>query len=120
MAANVVEYQRTRLLAVPTQLDLLDTSHPRALHPARLMAPSLVAYSAVEDRINRLLVETSASVADHPIAAQIIVPADRLIDAAEVGRMMASIPADGISFYFIWTPEVSEEMLLAEHDLLGR
>lgn len=119
LAANVVEYQRTRLLAVPTQLDLLDTSHPRELHPARLMAPSLVAYSAVEDRINRLLVETSASVADHPIAAQIIVPADRLIDAAEVGRMMASIPADGISSYFIWTPEVSEEMLLAEHDLFG-
>lgn len=59
----------TRLLAVPTQLDLLDSTHPRELHPARLIAPGLVAYSPEVDRINRLLIEASVDFAGVSVAA---------------------------------------------------
>lgn len=118
LAANAIDYQRTRLLEVPTQLDLLDPTRPRELHPVRLMAPALVAYSSAEDRINRLLVEAGASAATDPIAAQVIVPLERLIDDYEMDRLLASIPADGISAYFVWTPEVTEELLLSDHDVL--
>lgn len=119
LAANVIRYQQTRLLGVPTQLDLLDMENPRELHPVRLIAPGLVAYSSAEDRINRLLVEASASAADEPIAAQVIVPPERLIDSSELDRLLASVPADGISSYFVWTPEVTEELLLTDPDILG-
>jgi hypothetical protein len=119
LATNVIRYQRRRLLEVPTQLDLLDQSLPRELHPARLMAPALVAFSRVEDRINRLLADASASAADGPIAAQVIVPAERLADVHELDRLISSIPTDGISSYFIWTPEVTEELLLADQEVFA-
>jgi hypothetical protein len=119
LATNVIRYQRMRLLEVPTQLDLLDQSLPRELHPARLMAPALVAFSRVEDRINRLLADASASAADGPIAAQVIVPAERLADVDELDRLISSIPTDGISSYFIWTPEVTEELLLADQEVFA-
>lgn len=115
LAANIIGYQRARLLGVPTQLDLLDISHPRELHPSRLIAPGLVAYSAEEDRLNRLLIEESADVAGDPIGAQVIVPLNRLLDADELDRLLATVPTAGISSYFIWTPEVTEEQLIADH-----
>jgi hypothetical protein len=119
LATNVINYQQRRLLEVPTQLDLLDESLPRELHPARLMAPALVAYSSIEDRINRVLTEASALAADAPLAVQVIVPPERLADVHELDRLVASIPTDGISSYFVWTPEASEELLLADQEVFG-
>ena len=48
LAENVVAYQRDRLNDVSTQLELLPDL--RELHPTRLMAPALVAFSAREGR----------------------------------------------------------------------
>ena len=115
LAANVLRYQRNRLLGVPTQLDLLEATHPRELHPARLIAPGLVAYSPAEDRINRLLIEASANFAGEPIAAQLIAPLDRLLDEDQVGAILAALPTDGVNSVFFWTPEVTEEQLIADH-----
>ena len=115
LAANVIAYQRDRLTDVPTQLELL--ADLRELHPARLMAPALVAFSTMVDRINRLMVESAAATAGKPVAAQIIVPFERLIDGRELRKVVSSIPTDGVSSYFIWTPKVTEERLLADHDL---
>ena len=115
LAANVIAYQRDRLTDVPTQLELL--ADLRELHPARLMAPALVAFSTMVDRINRLMVESAAATAGKPVAAQIIVPFERLIDGRELRKVVSSIPIDGVSSYFIWTPKVTEERLLADHEL---
>jgi hypothetical protein len=51
------------------------------------------------------------------VAAQIIVPFERLIDGRELRKVVSSIPIDGVSSYFIWTPKVTEERLLADHEL---
>ncbi len=115
LAGNVLRYQRRRLLQVPTQLDLLDGGPLRELRPSRLLAPALVAFSCAEDRINRLLAEASAEVGDVGIAIPVIVPLDRLTDAGELDRLLATVPTDGISSYFVWTPGVPEELLLKEH-----
>lgn len=115
LAGNVIDYQRTRLLSVPSQLDLLATTHPRALHPSRLIAPALVAYSDEEDRINGLLIDESAKAAGRPISAQVIVPMHRLLDSDELRRLVRTVPIAGVNSYFIWTPEVSEEQLIADH-----
>jgi hypothetical protein len=115
LAANVIRYQRSRLLAVPTQLDLLDSTHPRELHPTRLIAPGLVAYSPEEDRINRLLIEASVNFAGVSVAAQLIAPLDRLLDRDQVRAIVAGLPTDGVNSVFIWTPEVTEEQLINDH-----
>ncbi len=115
LAANVIRYQRSRLHAVPTQLDLLDATHPRELHPARLIAPGLVAYSPEEDRINQLLIEASVDVAGDPVAAQLIAPLDRLRDQNQIRALLATLPTDGVNSVFIWTPEVTEDQLIADH-----
>jgi hypothetical protein len=115
LAGNVIRYQRNRLHAVPTQLDLLDTTHPRELHPARLIAPGLVAYSAEVDRINRLLIDASVDVAGVSLAAQLIAPLDRLPDQDQGRAMVATVPPDGINAVFIWTPEVTEAQLINDH-----
>lgn len=117
LARNVIAYQQNRLGLIPTQLDLLEISHPRELYPVRLMAPALVADSAAEDRINRLLAEASAAAANGPVAVSVIVPLPRLINPGELSRVIASIPTNAVSSYFIWTPNVTEEMLLVDHDL---
>src|ERR1700719_571927 len=119
LASNVIEYQRGRLLGVPTQLDLLDEEPIRELHPTRLVAPSLVAYTPAEDRINRLLSEASAAAAGEAIAAQVIVPPERLTNTHELDRLLASVPVDGINSYFVWTPEVTEELLITDQQVLG-
>lgn len=115
LAANVVRYQRNRLHGVPTQLDLLDTTHPRELHPARLIAPGLVAYSPEVDRINRLLIEASVDVAGVSVAAQLIAPLERLLDRNQIRAIVAMLPTDGINSVFIWTPEVTEAQLITDH-----
>ena len=115
LAANVIRYQRDRLHSVPTQLDLLDGTHPRELHPARLIAPGLVAYSPEVDRINQLLIEASVDVAGVSVAAQLIAPLDRLLDRDQVAAIVARLPTDGINSVFIWTPEVTEAQLITDH-----
>ena len=119
LAANVIRYQSNRLHAVPTQLDLLDATHPRELHPARLIAPGLVAYSPEIDRINRLLIEASIDVAGVPVAAQLIAPLDRLLDRDQVRAMVGMLPTDGINSVFIWTPEVTEAQLITDHAIFA-
>jgi hypothetical protein len=116
LGTNAINYQRSRLVPQHTQLDLLG-EEPRELRPVRLIAPALVANSAVEDRINRLLVEASRSTAEAHVAVQVIVPPDRLIDPSEVARLLATIPSDDISSYFIWTPTMTEQRLLADEQV---
>ena len=117
LGANVIRYQKERLLSVPTQLDLM--AELRELHPVRLMAPSLVAFSCAEDRINRLLFEAAAGAAGGPVAAQVIVPSERLVDRGEMDKLIASVPTDGVSSYFVWTPKVTEERLLGDEAMLS-
>lgn len=119
LARNVVGYQQQRLAMIPAQLDLLDDSHPRELRPVRLLAPGLVAYSSAEDRINRLLAEEGAAAAAVPISVPVIVPLDRLRDSVELIRLIATLPENGVSAYFIWTPMVTEELLLADHEVFA-
>lgn len=117
LAANVMGYEDTRLLNVPAQLAAFDEALPRVLQPVRLIAPGLVAYSAREDRINRLLVEASCGAAGRPVAAQVIVPHERLVDPSALDELLKTIPTDGVSSYFVWTPQISEELLLAEREV---
>jgi hypothetical protein len=117
LAANVVAYQRDRLHNVPTQLELL--SDLRELHPSRLTAPALVAFSPEEDRINRLMVDAAAAEAEAGVAAQVIVPIDRLVDHASLAALIASTPSDGVNSYSLWTPQVTEERLLSDPKILG-
>jgi hypothetical protein len=119
LARNVIEYQLSRLLSVPTQLDLLAPGPPRQLRPSRLIAPAVVAYSRTEDRVNRVLTDASSSFADGGVAAQLIVPVERLIDAAERRRVLQSLPRDGVTSYFLWFPDVSEERLLTDHEVIA-
>jgi hypothetical protein len=83
------------------------------------MAPALVAFSAAEDRVNRLLAESSGEDAPLPLAVPVIVPVERLSDRFELSRMLATVPFDGASSYFVWTPGLTEERLLADHQLFG-
>jgi len=117
LASNVIAYQRATL-DTPTQLDLLSTALPPILRPVRLNAPALVADSASEDEVNRLLAESSAEAADESVAVPVIVPLDRLRDTEQLALLLRSIPIDAASSYFIWTPGVSEERLLADPALL--
>lgn len=117
IARNVIEYQRDRLRNVPTQLELL--SDLRVLQPCRFIAPALVALTTKEDRLNLLMTEASTEVADRPVAAQVIIPFERLIDRGEVRKVVAALPTEGISSYLIWTPKVTEERLLSDNVLLG-
>jgi len=117
LAANIVAYQRDRLHDVPTQLELL--SSLRELHPSRLTAPALVAVSAAEDRINRLMVDAAAEEAQTGVAVQIILPIERLVDHASLTALIAATPSDGVSSYSLWTPQVTEERLLSDPTILG-
>lgn len=117
LAANIVQYQQRRLLEVPTQLDLFDEESPPELRPSRIIAPALLAYSAKEDGINRLLLEASRSAADGPVVAQAIVPADRLADIEQVAQVASAITREEAAACLIWTPSVTEDDLLAYHDL---
>src|SRR5205823_12186291 len=87
---------------------------PRELRPVRLIAPALVAFSDAEDEINRLLAEASSHMAELPLAVPVIVPIERLLDAGELGRLIDSVPKDGVSTYLVWTPNVTEERMLSD------
>jgi hypothetical protein len=115
LARNVIEYQRDRLIQIRPQMDLFRPE----LKPARLMAPALVAFTDAEDRINRLLAAAGADAAGEPVALPIVVPDNRLRNAAEIRRLLDSVPTEGISSYFLWTPRVTEELLLSDRALLG-
>lgn len=117
IAQNATRYQRDRLLNVPTQLELL--ADLRELRPSRLVAPALVGFTEREDRLNRLMVEASAEEAGQTVGAQVIIPAERLIDRAEVRAVLASIPTDGVSSYLVWTPKLTEERLITDGDMLS-
>jgi hypothetical protein len=119
LAGNAIAYQRAKL-DTPTQLDLLSTDLPAVLRPIRLNAPALVADSPDEDRVNRLLAEASAEAAGEPIAVSVIVPLARLGNLHELDLLLATVMTDSVSSYFIWTPELSEERLLADHSLFAR
>jgi hypothetical protein len=119
LARNVLNYELGRLEPATTQLDLLAEGPPPELRPTRLVAPALVAFSEAEDRINRLLAEASAELADIPLAVPIIVPLERLSDATELRRLITSVPAAGITTYLIWTPHVTEERMLSDDRVFG-
>jgi hypothetical protein len=119
IAENVINYQRTRLEQVPAQLDFFSEDLPRELHPARLIAPALVAFSAAEDHVNHLLARHSADVATLPLSVPVIVPRERLSAAGELERVLANVPGEGVSSYLVWTPGITEERLMADRNLLG-
>lgn len=115
LAGNVMEYQRDRLVQIHPQLEFFREE----LRPARLLAPGLVAFSDTEDRVNRLLADASAAAAGGPVGLPVIVPPERLRETDQIEAILASVPSEGISSYFIWTPKVTEEMLLRERALLS-
>jgi len=115
LAANVIDYQRNRLVQLRPQMDLFRPE----LKPSRLMAPALVAFTDAEDRINQLLASAAAEAAGEPVALPMVIPAERLRDVSELDRILECAPTDGISSYFLWTPRVTEELLLSDKSLLG-
>lgn len=117
LAANVIAYQRDRLHDVPTQLELMKDL--RELHPSRLIAPALVAFSTDEDRINRMMVDAAVAEAQARVAVQIIVPIERLIDGTSLTALVAATPSDGVSSYSLWTPQVTEDRLLTNPAILA-
>jgi hypothetical protein len=119
LARNVLNYELGRLEPALTQLDLLADVPPPELRPTRLVAPALVAFSKAEDRINRLLAEASADMAELPLAVPVIVPLERLLDGDELRRLIASVPTDSIATYLIWTPNVTEERMLSDDRVFG-
>jgi hypothetical protein len=118
LARNVIAYQHSKL-DTPTQLDLLSDEVRRVLRPVRLNAPALVADSIDEDRVNRLLAEASAEAAGESIAVPVIVPLERLGDPRQLDLLLRSVLAESVTSYFIWTPSVSEERLLADPALFA-
>lgn len=115
LAANVIEYQRDRLLELRPQMQLFRAE----LRPVRLTAPALVAFSGVEDRINRELAEASAEAAGESIRLPVVVPENRLRFDDEVDGIIAALPKTGINSYFLWTPWITEDLLLADPELLA-
>ncbi len=118
LATNVVAYQRERLL-LPTQLDLLNGTGGGDLRPTHVVAPALVASSPAEDRINRLLLEEASDAAGNGVIAMVVVPLARLRQPRELTAILASIPTSGVAAYFLWTPQVTEELLIGDHDLFA-
>jgi hypothetical protein len=116
LARNVIDYQRDRLRAVPTQLELM--ADLRELAPSRFIAPALVAFSTHEDRINQLMIEASLDQAQAGVVAQVIIPIERLLDRAKTRRLVRSLPSDGITSYAVWTPMVREDRLLTDPSVL--
>jgi hypothetical protein len=115
LAANVIEYQRNRLVQIRPQMELFRPE----LRPVRLIAPALVAFTGAEDQINHLLAVAGAEAAGEAVALPIVVPEDRLRDVSQLERIVDSAPTEGISSYLLWTPRVTEEMLLNDRALLG-
>lgn len=117
LARNVVAYQKDRLSSAPTQLELL--VERRELHPSRLTAPALVAFSEDEDRINQVMTEAAIEATDRGVAHQLIIPLARLVDHAGMRNLLGSIPCEGVTSYSIWTPQVTEERLIGDPGVLA-
>jgi hypothetical protein len=121
LAANVVKYHRERLDAIPSQLDLLDGDGRLAteLRPLRVIAPTLVALGRAEDRINGLLIEAAVAAAAESVVAIVAVPARRLRQPDEVTHLLSHLPSEAVSAYFLWTPDVTEQLLLMDDSLFA-
>ncbi len=118
LARNVIAYQQERL-ALPTQLDLLDDTAARILQPTRMVAPALVARSQREDRINRLLVEASSTASGSEVVAMVVVPLARLRTKGEIPDLVKTVPMDGVAAYVLWTPDVTEDLLIGDHEVFS-
>jgi len=114
IARNVIGYQRDRLVDIHPQLELFRAE----LRPARLLAPALVAFSANEDRVNRLLLEAAADAAGVPVGLPVVIPPERLSEPSSLRRLLDAVHTDGVSSYFIWTPGIAEARLLDDPVLL--
>lgn len=121
LAANAVDYQCSRLLSVPTHLTLFEDNVPvRDLHPARIIAPALVSFTPAEDGINAVLFEAAASALGAPLAAQVIIAPARLLGPESIEDLLASVPRDDVTSYMLWTPQITEELLLGEETIFTR
>lgn len=114
IAGNVIGYQRDRLVDIHPQRELFREE----LRPVRLLAPALVAFTANEDRVNRLLLEGAADAAAGAVGLPVVIPPERLSDPRSVRQLIEGIPTDGVSSYFIWTPGITESRLLEDATLL--
>lgn len=114
IARNVIVYQRDRLVDIHPQLELFRAE----LRPVRLLAPALVAFTADEDRVNRLLLEAATDAAGAPVGLPVVIPPERLSEPASLRRLIEAVPSNGVSSYFIWTPEITEARLLDDPVLL--
>jgi len=117
IARNAIEYQQSRLRQSEAPADLFGMKH--SLDPVRLTAPALVALTDKEDAINRILANASIDASGRPIAVQVIIPIERLMNPAEVARMLDSLPMDGVGSYSIWAPHVTEERLIGDESLFA-
>jgi len=114
IARNVVGYQRDRLVDIDPQLELFRAE----LRPVRLLAPALVAFTESEERVNRLLLEAAADAAGAPVGLPVVIPPERLSEPTSLERLIDATATDGVSSYFIWTPEITEARLLEDPELL--
>ena len=83
------------------------------------MAPGLVAFGPAEDRVNALLANETINAATSAVAVQVSVPENRLRDPIDLTSLVASVPRLGVSSYLVWTPGVTEDVLLGDPDLLA-
>jgi hypothetical protein len=117
IAYNAIVYQQARLHRDEAPPDLFGAKH--SLEPVRLTAPALVALTRDEDAVNLKLANAAIEAAGRPIAVQVILPLVRLLDSAEVAKILKSLPFEGVSSYSIWTPNVTEEMLIGDESLFA-
>jgi hypothetical protein len=117
IARNAIEYQQNRLRRDEGPPDLFGMKH--LLEPVRLTSPALVALTKEEDAVNLTLANAAIEFAGRPIAIQVIIPVERMLEPAEVARVLESLPVEGVGSYSIWTPEVTEERLIGEEALFA-
>jgi hypothetical protein len=110
IASNIVSYQRDRL---SEQVDLF---HPEGLQPQAIVAPALVASGDAEDRINRTLAQEACESAGEPVMVPLVLPRERVREPGEVSSALAAVLVEGARGYLVWTPGVTEELLLTDPD----
>lgn len=113
IAKNIVAYQRDRL---GEQVDLF---HPEGLRPQRLVAPGLVTWGRTEDRLNRVLAEAAGEAAGEAVIVPFILPVERIGVRDEVRHALRTVASGSGAGYFVWTPGVTEELLLTDHDVFA-
>jgi hypothetical protein len=115
IAANIVQYQRDRLLPEDGQTDLFN---PEGIHPGGIVAPALYASDRDIDRINRTLAEAASETAGEAVVVTFVLPHERILVEKDVGHALDMV-APGASAYHLWTPGVTEAMLLSDPNLLS-